>query len=215
MYDIVQMSGIDPRIERSRELLSAAAVQILQTGGWESLSVARLCSEAGVSRSTFYLQFQQAWEPIAAHIEQCFSSEHPELLDDTVTLNPETLLLKGHPLSYSFFAHLERHELLYQKIFETPHSAPLRHAITTRVAEISRMHHSVLRTLRESGDTQKHEPLDAEYVAAYLSGALVELAGRWIVRSPRDSAAAMAYWFSQMAAPGLLQMMGLTSLLEE
>ncbi|TVQ26776.1 MAG: hypothetical protein EA383_04475 [Spirochaetaceae bacterium] len=76
-----------------------------------------------------------------------------------------------------------------------------------RIADVSQHYHGALRALSA-------EPIEPELVAGYLAGALVEVSGRWITSKPRRSAAAMAYWFSQMAAPGLLETMGLSSLLE-
>ncbi len=207
MYDSEQMSETDPRVERTRTQLAQSASALLISDGWEAMSVAAVCERARVSRSTFYLQFQQPWEPVVEHLTSLFRSEYPALLAGSSALDPDSLLLNGHPLSYSFFEHVERHEALYRRVFEHTAGAPVSRQLTSRIADLSRHYHGALRAIST-------EPIEPDLVAGYLAGALVEVAGRWIISQPRRSAAAMAYWFSQMAAPGLLQMMGLSSLLE-
>lgn len=46
------------------------------------------------------------------------------------------------------------------------------------------------------------------------AAAAVASARVWVLRENRQSAVSLAYWFSQMAAPGLLGIMGLGELLE-
>ncbi|TVR05347.1 MAG: TetR/AcrR family transcriptional regulator [Spirochaetaceae bacterium] len=207
MYDSEQMSDTDPRVERTRAQLAQSASQLLVSEGWEAMSVAAVCARARVSRSTFYLQFRQPWEPVVEHLTSLFRSEYPTLIEGRSALDPDSLLLNGHPLSYSFFEHVERHEDLYRRIFGHVDGAPVCRQLTARIADLSRLYHEALRAISS-------EPIDPDLIAGYLAGALVEVGGRWIISQPRRSATAMAYWFSQMAAPGLLQMMGLGSLLE-
>ena len=207
MYDSVHMSEIDPRVERTRAQLAQSASKLLVSEGWEAMSVAAVCGHAGVSRSTFYLQYQQPWEPVVEYLVSLFRSEYPALMDGSSALDPESLLLNGHPLSYPFFEHVERHEALYRRVFGHDAGAPVCRRITAQTAELSRHYHGALRSIST-------EPIEPDLIAPYLAGALVQVAGQWITSHPRRSAAAMAYWFSQMAAPGLLQMMGLSSLLE-
>ena len=57
--------------------------------------------------------------------------------------------------------------------------------------------------------------LDEELTASFLAGAAVASARTWVLRENRQSAVSLAYWFSRMAAPGLLGIMGLDELLEE
>ena len=75
------------------------------------------------------------------------------------------------------------------------------------VAEVSRRQHAALRQLSTVG-------VDEELTAAFLAGAAVASARVWVLREDRQSAVSPAYCFSQMAAPGLLGIMGLEELLE-
>jgi hypothetical protein len=106
-------------------------------------------------------------------------------------LEPSTLLASGRPLSYPIFAHVEANIDFYRRAFEDPRGAPLVRAFESAVAEVSRRQH-----------------------AAFLAGAAVASARVWVLRGDRQSAVSLAYWFSQMAAPGLLGIMGLEELLD-
>ncbi len=88
-------------------------------------------------------------------------------------LDPDSLLLNGHPLSYSFFEHVERHEELYRRIFGHVDGAPVCRQLTARIADLSRHYHGALRAIST-------KPIETELIAGYLAGALVEVAGRWI-----------------------------------
>lgn len=117
-------------------------------------------------------------------------------------MDPDSLLAGGKPLSYPFFAHVEAHERLYAMALLDPRGAGLKSAIEARAASLSEALHAPLRKASSSFP----EP---GYTAAYLAGAMVASAAWWLGQKPRESAAAMAYRFSAMAAPGLLALMGL------
>ena len=193
-----------------------AALSILEGEGFEALTPARVAREAGSARTTFYLHFREPWQPVRDALVAAFAAEFPEVLESRdreseeqrVDLDPETLLAAGRPLSYPLFAHVESHERAYTTIFADERGAPIVRSLTHLTALQSQAHHQTLR------DRAPNE-VDAEMVASYLAGALVQSAGTWIMRSPRKSATEMSYWFSELAAPGLLATMGLSDLLEE
>ena len=47
----------DRRIEKTQAALSAAIFRLIGKHDWEEISVSRICAEANVARSTFYLHF--------------------------------------------------------------------------------------------------------------------------------------------------------------
>ena len=128
----------DPRVRRTILAIEEAALALLEAEGWDELTAARLCRDAGVARSTFYLHYEST-------------------------------------------------------------SIPNRS---------SRAQHDALRKL-------SRETIDAELTAAYLAGATIGSSRAWVFSEPREPAIAMAYWFSRMAAPGLLDVMGLRDLLDD
>ena len=207
VYDTAIMPDGDPRAIRTVKSIQDTAVHLLETEGWDALQVKGICRRAGISRSTFYQHFQEPWQPVARHLQEAFAREFPAVLDGTARLEPEELLLSGKPLSFPFFAHLETNRSVYVPVFFDLRGGMIRQYLLEQVTQLSRAHHEPLRRISAGG-------VNADLVARFLSGALVATAGWWILQDPRDTPAQMAYWFSRIAAPGVLQTMGLESLLD-
>ncbi|MFW5729678.1 MAG: TetR/AcrR family transcriptional regulator [Spirochaetota bacterium] len=197
----------DPRIQRTMEAIRAAAMALLRDEGVGALSTVRVCREAQVARSTFYEHYRAPWEPAFEALQRSFFERFPEYREEASLLDPQSLLASGKPLSFPMFAHIEEHVDLYRRIFETEAGASLVRALERAVQTVSRKQHAALRQLSSV-------EIDAERTAAYLAGALVATARHWVSSEPRESATQLSYWFSRMAAPGLLQIMGLEALLE-
>lgn len=204
----------DPRSERSRAALRKAALDLVTSHGLAALTASALCAAAGVARSTLYEHYESPSEPLADALLELFALEHPGALAEEgsqgrAALDPQSLLASGRPLSYPLFAHLERHAEVYTKIFRAGAAgAALVDRLMKATAESSRALHAPLRE-------RSAVAIDEELVASYLAGALVSTAGVWLSREKRPSATEMAYWFSRMAAPGLLEVMGLGAILED
>lgn len=197
----------DPRAVRTISRVRETAVHLLETRGWDALQVKVICRDAGISRSTFYQHFQEPWQPITGYLQGAFAREFPAFRDGTSHLEPGDLLLSGKPLSYPLFAHVEVHRSIYVPVFSDIRGGVIRQYLVEQVTPISRMHHQPLHRI------SPHR-VNADLIARYLSGALVATAGWWILQEPRETPSAMAYWFSRVSAPGILQVMGLDGLLE-
>lgn len=182
--------------------LREAAFAAAERGSWEGYTASSLCAAAGVSRSSFYAHYQEAWEPLAEALFESFGREFGAFVSGSTGLDPDSLLAGGKPLSYPFFAHVEAHEKAYAMALLDPRGAGLKSAIEARAAALSEALHAPLRKASASFP-------DPGYTAAYLAGAMVASAAWWLRQEPRESAAAMAYRFSAMAAPGVLALMGL------
>ena len=72
----------DPRVGRSRAQLSEALTVLLRTRDARDISVSALCTEAGVSRPTFYQHFASLDEVAVAVIEGRFRRLRAELPEE-------------------------------------------------------------------------------------------------------------------------------------
>ena len=196
----------DPRVARTLRALEKTAVDVLRADGWPALTTARLCRTAGVARSTFYEHYKAPSEPVFAWLLRRFFESFPEYAGAPPRLDPRSLLASKRPLSYPVFAHVEENMDVYRRVLGEPAGAAVARRFEAAVADVSRAQHAALRELSSV-------EVDAELTAAYLAGAAVASARVWIASDPRPSATEMAYWFSRMAAPGLLEVMGLEELL--
>ena len=203
MYDHSERS--DKRTARIVHALAEAVLRLLSQTGWDGLTVSKICDEADVARSTFYLHFRSPDDVIYEGLRTAYLSEFPEIDSSSSSLDPDSLLAHGKPLSYPFFAHLARHSDTYRAIFSDDRGAGVAKRILRDVATVSKTQHAGLRALSTN-------PLDPDLTAAYLAGALMASGTHWVLTGMEKSALEMAYWFSSMAAPGLLDIMGLSEM---
>lgn len=179
-----------------------AAVDVLLKKGWRGMSISAICSRARLSRSTFYDHFQFAQEPVWEYALERFFQKHGNLVQGTVRLDPDSLLLGGKPLSWPLFDHVWEHRELYRYIL-SPEGGVLWPSMLDRIAQISRRLHEPIRNMA----TQEQDP---ELIATYLSGAILGVLRWWVNASVPPTPVTMAYWFSAMAAPGLLSLQGIS-----
>ncbi|AHC16673.1 hypothetical protein L21SP2_3335 [Salinispira pacifica] len=121
-------------------------------------------------------------------------------------LDPDSLLLNKRPLSYYFFAHIEENLPLYRPLFTDPRGAVVLEAVRAATESMSYQLHQPLR--KRAGSPWDEDR--AGLTAAYLSGALLASARNWVLRGCPENSRVIAYWFSAMAAPGLLELMGIS-----
>lgn len=69
----VQMEEkLDPRVQRTRAMLSQAFSDVLQEKGFQSASIQDITERAGVNRSTFYLHFADKYALLEYNISEMF-----------------------------------------------------------------------------------------------------------------------------------------------
>ena len=192
----------DPRVQKSRQSIMEAAVDVLLEKGWPGVNISAICTRARLSRSTFYDHFQFAEEPVWEYALEKFFQKHANLVLGPVKLDPDSLLLGGKPLSWPLFDHVWENRELYQYIL-SPEGGVLWPKVLDRVAQISRRLHEPIRTMA----TQEQDP---ELIATYLSGAILGVLRWWVNAPVPPTPVSMAYWFSAMAAPGLLSLQGIS-----
>src|SRR5664279_2433284 len=78
----------DRRIERTRQLLSKALMDLIVERGYESITIQDITDRANVSRTTFYLHFKDKDELLFASMEKIYDglvSGHKGLMPIDVT----------------------------------------------------------------------------------------------------------------------------------
>ena len=174
MYDTGQMSNMhrnrDRRILRTKRALGDAAIAVLIEGEWDTFRVQEICDRADVGRSTFYLHYREALEPLYDALHADYRRDFPRVTGSESALEPATLLGEGRPLSFPLFVHIEKHEKVYRSIFTDPRGAPVESLLRRDVALISKMQHASLRALSPGS-------VDPDLIAHYLAGAEVSTAG--------------------------------------
>lgn len=94
----------DPRAIRTREVLKAALMQLLQQEDWAQISASAICRRAGVARSSFYEHFDTK----ADLLDEIFSNTMADIIPSAQPGSPLATLdwLVSHvSAAPDFFAH--------------------------------------------------------------------------------------------------------------
>lgn len=197
---------MDRRKRKTLSALRQAVLFLIEHHGWDGVSVAAVCRQADIARSTYYLHFQTVEQSVLDALKALFEEDALQPAD--ATLNPQTLLFGGQPLSLPVYAHIERHWALYTELLLHADAARLRAMLMAYLAEQSWQAHEPLRLMAK-------RPVDYTYITTVLSGALMASVQWWVQQDDPPSARAMAYRFSVMLAPGAMNLLGLHHLMDD
>lgn len=190
----------DRRQVRTRKLLSDALLALLQEKPYDTITVEQITEHAQVARKTFYAHFGDKHELLWLCMEAVFDT----LKADYGALDAETLLASGKPLTYPVFAHVVANAHLYRVVLSERGTMSLLLRLLSYLTEASYQKHETLRRAAQ------HISVDPQYTAHFLAGALLNVLIWWLEQDLNPSAEAMAYAFSQLAAPGVLEVLGLS-----
>ncbi len=99
---------LDRRAQRSRELLTAALTELLQEQRYDLISVRDIITRAKVSRSTFYLHFQDKDDLLASS----FTTVLGQLYHQSPDARFDLRLLPA----LEMFRHVQAHRALYESV---------------------------------------------------------------------------------------------------
>jgi AcrR family transcriptional regulator len=165
------MAKTDRRIERTRELLQKALIQLIAERGYDAITIQEIVDRANVGRTTFYLHYNSKDELFMSCHEAIVSKFHIGLLHP---LSREELLSSEIPPEMtSTYKHLEEDRALLYPVFQGRDSQLILRQIRDRSA---REIEANLRTIFE--ETESNIPLDL--LANYLAGAQIALMQWWL-----------------------------------
>jgi AcrR family transcriptional regulator len=167
--------------------------------GFADLSIAEICDRAGIARRTFYHHFADQHELLWATVESVFD----RLAEDMARLDADSLLANSKPLTYPIFKHIEDNAPLYRVMLSEDGTVHFILRLMGYLAQLSYEKHAPLRQMA------RHISVEPTLTAHFLAGAVVNVVIWWLEHDLQPSAEAMAYTFSQLAAPGVLQALGL------
>jgi AcrR family transcriptional regulator len=191
--------GMDRRQRRTRKLLGDTLMALIAEKGFGDLSIEEICERAGIARRTFYNHFADKHELLWATVESVFD----RLADDLNRFDAETLLVNGKPLTYPVFKHVEANAALYRVMLSVDGTAHFILRLMGYLSQVSYEKHAPLRQMA------RHISVEPTFTAHFLAGAVVNIVIWWLERDLHPPAEAMAYTFSQLAAPGVLEVLGL------
>lgn len=191
---------LDRRQRRTRERLHRAIHDLITEQDFAALTVSEIAERADIARKTFYLHYPDKESLLWDSLESLFN----DLSAEVGTLDAATLLADGKPLTYPVFAHVKDNAALYRVLLAETGPAGF---IPRFMAYLTRQSYERHAPLRAMAPQITVEP---GFTARFLAGALVNVLVWWLhddnLSIPPE---AVAYRFSQLAAPGVLGALGL------
>ena len=103
-YDM-KLSKQQQKSKETKERIFQAAKEILQTNGYENLSIKNICEVAGVSNGSFYHHFKSKDDLLSYHVEEQ-PSVNPELLDIPSDKEDAKEAIVGVYLNYASYCYV-------------------------------------------------------------------------------------------------------------
>ncbi|GAA3651901.1 TetR/AcrR family transcriptional regulator [Microbacterium marinilacus] len=172
----------DPRQKRTRAALSEALLRQLDRGELSDISVASLCREAGVHRTTFYGH--------AGSIEEFAVGMITDEVDALATVDGGGPDARGayRQAMVDLLAHIAGERRLYRALLGSRWNGALRVALDESMRARVRLALEVF-----AGRLGADVPDDREDVVAFVSGALVGVLVRWAESDDQDAAGRAAF----------------------
>lgn len=195
----VTIDALDPRQERTRQILREALLALLRDLPFETITIADIAARARVARKTVYAHYADKH----ALLIDCMEPLLGALAQRVSGIDAETLLADNKPLSYPVFAHVEEHAAFYRAVLNEQGSARFILYLLDFMTRSSYDRHAAIR------EVAPRITVDPVLIAHFLAGALLNTIIWWLKHDCQPAAETMAYTFSQLAAPGVLAAVGL------
>lgn len=186
---------IDKRVERSRQALMDALIELMREQAYNKISVAQICSRSGVARPTFYLHFGSKDDLLRGFIEVMFNNFY-EQVDDYLTKTPNTDPIIGEIMFRQWSDNAGLAKLMVNAEVETIMLNEFRQYVNRVMERYIQAH-----KLTIQGSTL------LPYVVDFITGATFMVIVRWIKDDFPVDATMMGKLYANLVQPGLIQVM--------
>ncbi len=189
----------DFRQIRSREALQQALLSLILEVKYDSISIADIALRARVARKTFYAHYSDK----DSLLIDCVKPKMMVLMEGVSNTNINSLLADEKPASYPAFKFVQENAQFFRNVLGENGSAGFYSFILEFLTLSSFQMH---KNLWQAAKKTSIEPL---LIAHFLAGALLNSIIWWLKHDCQPSAEIMAYSFSNLAAPGAIEVLGL------
>jgi AcrR family transcriptional regulator len=193
------MKKTDRRVQRTRELLQKALVELMGERGYGDITIQEIVTRANVGRTTFYSHYKSKNALFMSCHEAVVSEFHvgPHQLSKEEWLSPET-----PPGMIVAYRHLLDERVLLSPIFKGEESLPLLRRIRERSAQ------DIAASLRAAfPKTRSTIPIDV--LANYLAGAQTALVQWWLEKHQRYTPEELAQTVHRVQRAAIREAFGL------
>ncbi|MDJ0376446.1 TetR/AcrR family transcriptional regulator [Cryobacterium sp. PH31-L1] len=174
---------IDPRMARTRQALTEALLRLLDSTNLNSITVAGLCREAGVHRTTFYGHSPDVVSFAAALFVGELDSIARVDIDPARAGTPESISTAYAASLRQLLEHVATRRPVYRALFTSPVGSGFRVHLTERMRD------RALTAMNSWSQQGIATAVDNESAAAFISGGLVGSIEYWSASNRTDAAA--------------------------
>lgn len=179
---------VDRRIQRTREALREAMMDLMVERGWDAIDVSALCDRANIGRSTFYQHYPNK--------EELLKANFVGLRDALLAQVPSEVSAPGE---LAFIPGLIAHVHEAQEVFRALLNRRSGNYVQDRFREL------LVEMMLVSMPGGKTRNWQSTARAHYLGGALFELLAWWLgnnrPQKPKDIEALFYLWSTPVLAP--------------
>jgi AcrR family transcriptional regulator len=181
----MESDQLDRRAQRSRELLTAALTELLHEQRYDLISVRDIITRAKVSRSTFYLHFQDKDDLLASSFTHALSQldQQPAAIQHDLRLLP----------ALEMFRHVQAHRALYESVVGGRGLEVLFRAGRDYWGR------TIEQTVTKTGDIA----VPASVLITHVTGAFLNLLKWWLDNRLPYPPERMAAMFEELVMPGV------------
>jgi AcrR family transcriptional regulator len=187
----VKNTKADRRSRRTRQLLSAALVELMLEKRYDQITVQDIIERADVGRSTFYAHYLDKDDLLVSDFRRVLDS-----LGDHVRLPDASMVPTPPPLAY-FFEHVQQHHHLYKALVRGGGINLLYKQGHAQLRQTIEQH---LGTFVPAGQPPA---VPLELVTDYLAGAILNLLTWWLDHGMPYTPQQMDALFHQLVLPGV------------
>lgn len=182
---MIKKAGEDRRTRRTRALLQAALLELLQKRKLSDIQIKEIAERADVSRPAFYLHFDSKEALLFSYIDDLFDELHKTVFEEMAKMQNITVkmlvmtsfkLCKDRSQAWQLAMQMENKDLLIARWRQ--HIANL------------------MRTFAKQPNTQIVEHVLEEYVVDFVTGGVYMLLQRWMkegLKTPVEQIGQLAY----------------------
>lgn len=163
----------DLRIVRTRKLLSATLLEMMEEGSIEKISVIDLCNRAMVKRATFYAHFEDKYHLLSFALEELKDTIYASFTRDIPASTPKELLRQLLMMAVEYLSDKQNH---VARVVKHNRNEKVVHTLTDSIAQ------SVRYQLGKFRDTHP-TTVPPQITAICYAGALVNLL-LWLLDNP-------------------------------
>jgi AcrR family transcriptional regulator len=190
----------DRRVQRSRQLLEQALLELIEEQHYESITVQQITDRANMGRATFYLHYRDKEHLLLSTIQKL----QEDLARQLEPLRPPDLLTEEPTLEEKIFRHVAEHRHLYQVLLSERGAALARKRLMAYLTE--QTEHFVLNPLLE---TIREPAVPVSFLATYLSGTLYTAITWWLDHQQLKTPGEMGHLVRKLTMLGILSVLGI------